>query len=106
MKCGYAKCWAQNCFLGTSSEPSSNTTSWNRSRYQPYPTSAVEPSSSAKDDKVSLLTKKVSDLQRHVEKRDLVIRDLAKTVKRMEHTLKRHNFDLDSPEEISFSDLD
>ena len=113
MRCGYSRCWAQNCFLlkqsdynETSYEPSSKTTSWNHSRYQPYSTAASDPSSSSKDNKISLLTKNVDDLQRHVEKRDLVIRDLAKTVRRMEQTLKRHNLDLDKMEEISSSDLD
>ena len=113
MKCGYEKCWAQGCFLGSGHGP----------RSQPYPTSVAqssssskdwrtynakydESSSSSKDGQISLLNKKIGELQRHVEKRDLYIRDLAKTVKRMEQTLKHHGFDLNSLEEISSSDID
>ena len=105
MKCGYEKCWAQGCFLGSghgSYRPS----------FQPYPTSVVESSSSSnahpssKDEQISVLNKKIGELQRHVHKRDIMIRDLAKTVKRMEQTLKHHGFDLNSLEEISSSDID
>ena len=105
MKCGYEKCWAQGCFLG------SGHGSYGP-RFQPYPTSVAESSSSSnahpssKDEQLSVLNKKIGELQRHVHKRDIMIRDLAKTVKRMEHTLKHHGFDLNSLEEISSSDID
>ena len=101
MKCGYEKCWAQGCFLGSSYGP----------RFH-YPTSVAESSSSSnahpssKDHQISMLNKKIGELQRHVDKRDILIRDLAKTVKRMEQTLKHHGFDLNSLEEISSSDID
>ena len=113
MKCGYEKCWAQGCFLGSGHGP----------RSQPYPTSVAEASSSSKDwrtynakydessssskdGQISLLNKKIGELQRRVEKRDLYVRDLARTVKRMEQTLKHHGFDLNSLQEISSSDID
>ena len=105
MKCGYEKCWAQGCFLG------SGHGSYGP-RFQPYPTSVAESSSSSnahpssKDEQISVLNKKIGELQRHVHKRDTMIRDLAKTVKRMEQTLKHHGFDLNSLEEISSSDID
>ena len=53
MKCGYEKCWAQGCFLG------SGHGSY-RPRFQPYPTSVVESSSSSnahpssKDEQISV----------------------------------------------------
>ena len=59
-----------------------------------------------KDEQISVLNKKIGELQRHVHKRDTMIRGLAKTVKRMEQTLKHHGFDLNSLEEISSSDID
>lgn len=108
MRCGHAKCWAQVCFLLKQNDyEESWDTSWESSHHEPrHDTTAGNPSSSSKDNQISSLTKQVEELQQRVGKMEFFLRDYAKTVRRMEQTLLRHNLNLNDLHEISRSDLD